>query len=595
MDDLSSRLRSIVSRHGGNAIGWFEGTGTPADFLGREGLTKLLASLGSTRHYSAATIDVAPLLRMSELVTGYFRARPLWIPEDPQSRLALLLGINPAVSHGYQTVLSDPFRRIKEFRRRGGKLWVVDPRRTKTSRLADHYLSIRPGTDYILLAFLLRELLGRRRPDLDFIESTTPGERDRLVESLQAYTVEEAERRTDIPASRLEELASAVVETERLAILPGTGLSFQRDAIVTDWLRWVILCVTGSLDRPGGMWFNPGWFEQLDLPGSPFAGPAVDLPLSESRPELERLGGQLHVASIPPDIERGHLRAFFVNGGNPARSFPEPARTAAALRSLDLLIVLDVVDTATARLASHVAPVTGQLERTDLVFEVTRAMMARPVLSPPPSSERKPVWWVAAQIGKRLGIDLLDGRCPDVVSETDLMRQLLRSGRSDLGDLMEAGPHGVPLQASGFMRRRFLRDGRWNILPAEVVERWKSMTPSTHVGGRFLFLTGRQLTRNGSIDYVPPERKADAPTIVMNPSDASELGARADSTIKVSSRSGSVTGRVKTDERMRAGTLSFAQGWPETHSAELCSLDADVDLLSGQPIMSGIPVEIELV
>jgi anaerobic selenocysteine-containing dehydrogenase len=145
------------------------------------------------------------------------------------------------------------------------------------------------------------------------------------------------------------------------------------------------------------------------------------------------------------------------------------------------------------------------------------------------------------------------------------------------------------------MRRRFLRDGRWNILPAEVVERWESMTPLTHVAGSFLFLTGRQLTRNGSIDYVPPERQADAPTIVMNPSDASELGARADSTIKVSSRSGFVTGRVKTDARMRAGTLSFAQGWSETHSAELCSLDADVDLLSGQPIMSGIPVEIELV
>lgn len=591
--DLAARLRTLVAEHGGNCIGWFEGTGTPTDVLGRDALVRVFHALGSTRHYSAATIDIAPTWAIAELVTGYHRFRPLWIPEDEESRFVLLLGGNPAVSHGYQTLLTDPFRRIKAFRARGGQLWVVDPRRTKTARLADRHLSIRPGTDYILLAFLLREVLARREPDADFLESTSATDRERLLATLRPYTLEETARRTDIPEASLMELADVVVGTPKVAIMPGTGITFQRHAVPTEWLRWVLLCVTGSLDRPGGMWFNPGWFEQFDQ--RTVAPAASDLPLSESRPELGRLGGQLAVVTVPEDIEAGHLRAFFVNGGNPARSFPEPGRVERALRSLDLLVVFDVVETATTKLATHVAPVTGQMERMDLAFEVTRAMLAPAVVEPPSVTARKPGWWIAAKLARHFDLDVLGGEDEDLVSEETLMRTLLKTGRTDHGDLMDAGTHGVALKVSGFMRRTALPGGTWNILPPEVLARWEQMNTDSHVAGRFVFVTGRQLTRNGSIDYVPPARRIDDPSIVMSPNDAQEVGATAGTLIRVTSRSGSVIGKVRIDANMRPGTLSFAQGWSETHSAALCSLDDGVDPLSGQPTMSGIPVELELV
>ncbi|HLG89008.1 MAG TPA: molybdopterin oxidoreductase, partial [Alphaproteobacteria bacterium] len=130
--DLTGRMRDLIAKHGADSVALYQGTGTVGDTFGIRMGGQLIGMIGSSQFYTAATVDVAPMMRAAELVAGSAELLPVWIPEEESSRLAILLGFNPAVSHGYVTILPDPVRRIAEFRGRGGKVWVVDPKVTRT-------------------------------------------------------------------------------------------------------------------------------------------------------------------------------------------------------------------------------------------------------------------------------------------------------------------------------------------------------------------------------------------------------------------------------------------------------------------------------
>jgi anaerobic selenocysteine-containing dehydrogenase len=588
LDDIARRLATVVTEHGPQAYGWYLGNGTPADHLGGSALARLAGSLGSTSFYSAATIDIAPSYRMAELVTGTYQLLPRWRWEDTECRLILWLGGNPTVSHGYQTLMPDPVRRIRAFRERGGRLWVVDPRRTRTASMADEHLQISPGTDHALLAFLIREV-GLSGGEL--LDNTTPADRQRLDRALEPFTADRVASETGLPADRLAALADAVRSAGRLAVVAGTGVTFQKDALLTEWLRWLLLLVTDSLDKPGGMWFIPGWFGALDLAPRRLAR-QPELPRSPGRPELARVAGQLAAVSIPDDVAGGSLRALVVSGGNPVNSFPDPARTSAALAGLDLLVVLDVVASPTTALATHLLPVTGQLERMDVVQVSSPRVMVAPAVVPA-QGERRPVWWIVAQLARRMGIDVLDGLDPDEVSEEQLTRAYFRAGRQDLGDPLGAGPDGIALPVlHGWVRERVLPDGRWAIMLPEMLERLEGKAVPPPAAGGFRFVAGRRLRRNGSLDFVAPEKRRDEPWAYVHPDDARSHGLEAGDLVTVTSANGSLSVRLATDPSMARGVVTINQGWPEANVSHLTSLHADVDPLTGQPAMSALDVSI---
>ena len=116
-----------------------------------------MGSIGSTAFYSAATVDNAPVLVAAELVAGHPMLNPVWDPESPG--LLLLVGTNPVVSHGYGTAFPDPVRHLRDYRARGGRVWVLDPRRTETAAQADEHVAVRPGSDVAVLAAVAAALL----------------------------------------------------------------------------------------------------------------------------------------------------------------------------------------------------------------------------------------------------------------------------------------------------------------------------------------------------------------------------------------------------------------------------------------------------
>ena len=229
-------------------------------------------SIGSRSFYTAATVDNAPVLVAAELVAGNAMLSPVW--DAAAGGLLLLVGTNPVVSHGYGTTIPDPVRHLRDHRRLGGRLWVIDPRRTETAALADEHLAVRPGRR--------RRAAGRGRVGAPGRRATTPTRWPRLLRSGRrrgpARRAGAVHRRRGRPRRRASRSRPSSGSSPRCGptgvgwpIMCGTGTTMGRDGILVEWLRWVLLILTGSLDRPGGMRFQDGPLGRLRPPRA--AGP----------------------------------------------------------------------------------------------------------------------------------------------------------------------------------------------------------------------------------------------------------------------------------------------------------------------------------
>jgi anaerobic selenocysteine-containing dehydrogenase len=586
LDDLADTLRDIVQRYGPNAVGVYEGNGVVTDVIGRSTLARFLTMLGSNQDYSAASIDIVPVWRMAEMITGTRRLIPGWQPEDSGSRFVVWIGANPMVSHGH---LPDPIRRMRRFVARGGRAWTVDPRATRTTKVARH-LPIRPGTDVYLLAWLVKDQFERTLSD-QFLQNTTESQRTRLATLVNRFDLGTTARLTGLPESDLATFLTELQDAGRVAIVMGTGVRFDRHAMITDWLRWVLLSMTDSLDREGGMRFSPGWKDPLELRQTSFAlipeglGPA-------SRPELSRVFDEMPVVAMPDEIKAGNLRALIVHGGNPVSAFPAVADTVAVLKSLDVLVVADILPSKVTSVATHVLAVTGQLERTDFL-QYTRVIHVPPVVRP--VDNRKPMWWIMAHVARRMGMDVLYGHDPDEIDELDLAPFTMAGGRDSAEDVLAAGTYGLPMPRPVEYVHELLPDKRWNIIPAEMMQRLEALlaeSPAVRPDRPFLFTSGRQLTRNNSVDYLPPGRRRDHPTVAMSPGDAERLGIADGELVHICSDNGVLLAHCQMSATMRPGAVSVAHGWSEHNVSVLTSRTTDIDPITGQPVMSAIPVAI---
>jgi anaerobic selenocysteine-containing dehydrogenase len=540
-----------------------------------------MGAIGSASFYTAATVDNAPVLLAAELVTGNPMMNPVWEPSEPG--LLILVGTNPVVSHGYGTTLADPVRFLHNYRTSGGRIWVLDPRRTETAAHADGYLAVVPGSDVAVLAALVREVLDSGADQNELERYCTPADVAVLTEAVAPFTIERAAAIADVPAEELHRLVADIrANPGRMAMFCGTGTTMARDGVLADWLRWVLLIITGSLDRQGGMRFNQGVVMQPQPPRSPAAGP---IPGPASRPELPRVAGQIPAVAMVDEIEAGNLRALIVTGGNPLSAFPEPDRVRAALTKLDALVAIDVADNELTRLATHVLPATGQLERADLSLAEHVAMRSgmqytEAVL--PPVAERRPVWWMLGELAFRMGRDMLGGVDPDQLSDESFLRRLLGHGPLDADAVVAAGPSGLMVEPNyGWVHDTMLPDGRWGLAPPVLIDRlahWRDPEPGLVVIPR------RTMGWSNSVEFVADT----SPIARVHP----ETAAGHEGLVSIRSAHGELDAELLLDERVRPGVISLTHGHGGASPGRLTSSTVDVDPLTTMPWASGFPVEL---
>jgi anaerobic selenocysteine-containing dehydrogenase len=588
LDDLAGKLGRIIDEHGPEAVGFFTGSGGYFDSAGLFMATLLRNAIATPSNYSDMTIDVVSTMVVSELICG--RPGMLAKPDFDHNRLVIIVGSNPVVSHGQTMIMTNPIVRLRELTARG-ELWVIDPRRTETARLANGHLTGRPGSDHAVFGYLVREVL-REGADYAYLEDHSVGV-DQLREAVEPYTLERAAEMTGIDAADLERLLDAVRRAEgKLAVLTGTGLSMADDANISNWFIWALQVITKAADHPGGVSFTPGFFTQWDrlpLPELPATGTRGPGP--KSRPELSSWLGEYPCAAFSDEVESGNLRAMLVMGGNPTLLMPDFPRVEAAMEHLEVLLAADIVPSRTVELATHVWPCLGQMERADLtmVHDVMfPSVMCQytPALVQP-GENRKPMWWLLMQLGRRLGHDLLPGVDPDTATDDDILAISLTNARTGLEPLREAGVNGQPIvtekEVFGWVHEKVLPDGRWRLAPPELV----AQLPDVRVPAPLVLTPHRQPKhQNTALLHL-----GDRPDILMNPKDAADAGVGNGEEVVVTSPTGSVQGFIRVTDDIRVGALSIPHGWSDPCVNTLIS-DSDVDPLTGMPRQCGTPVTV---
>lgn len=585
LDEIASIIDGARARRGADSIGLYLATGLAYDSAGQVACGLTMAALGSSSFYTAATVDNAPVLVAAEQVTGNAMMNPIWEPE--RHGLLLIIGSNPVVSHGYGTTLADPVRRLREHRDGGGRIIVIDPRRTETAAHADVHLATRPGSDVILLAWLARELLLEGADAVELSEHCPKDQIEALGRALDPFTLEAASIATGLEHQVLRALlADLRAAAGRLAVFCGTGTTMSRDGVLVEWLRWVLLILTGSLDVEGGMRFNRG---VVTIQRRPRALPSPQ-PGPRSRPELMRVAGQIPAVAMADEIEAGRLKVLIVAGGNPLSAFPDPDRLRSALALLDALIVLDVAAGELTELATHVLPVTAQLERADLTLaeQVSfRSGMQYTDAVVTEVARRRPVWWILASLLGRLGLELLPGADPDRLDDRSVLAGLLAHGPLDAGEVLAAGAHGVDLAPSyGWVREEFLLDGRWQIAPAPFLDRL-----GRHLGPEagLVLVPRRENAWNNSVLVAGDGAEAIAR---LHPSDAAALAVDDGGWAAITSAHGSIVVTIEFDPGLRPGTVSVTHGHRGASPGRLVSSTEEVDPLTAMPWASGFPITV---
>lgn len=586
LDDIGSRLEQVIDRLGPNGVGIFFGTGTGMDAAAYTAAERLQRCIGTKQRYTQLTIDGVAKPLVADLVGGFVGLNPRVDLEHV--KMLVYVGINPVVSHGHTIATPEPVTFLRELQERA-EVWVVDPRRSETAQHATGHLAARAGTDFAVFGYVARELL-REGMDEAYVAEWAV-DLERLTQAVEPFTADLASEITGLPVADLEAFLNAIRRAGRVAIETGTGVSMSKAANVTQWLTWVVMVLTGSMNRPGGVWFHPGFVNRIDTvehrisPAGGFRGPGPD-----SRPDLFRYMGDYPCAGLSDEIEADNVAAFLNLGGNMVASFPDTTRLVAALRQLELFVSLDILRGETTELSTHILPVKDQLERADVMIWDFISRHLDMQYTPPvvaATGERRSLWWVIADIGRRLGHDLFPELGPSPTDD-DILALRCANARVGFDELTRVR----------YVRRDNDRDdtwvdehvrrlGGWRLAPQLLVEQLAGL-------GRLevnsLVLVPRRQRRhlNAQLRYL-----GDRPEVLVHPADAKAHGLEDGNDVRVRSAYGEIVGPVRIDESVGRGHVSIPHGWGDTNVNVLTSKD-DVDPITGMPLYSGLEIELSL-
>ncbi len=574
LDDLGERLRATIAEYGPASVGINFGTGVGMDAAGYRMAQGLHAAIGTPAKFSPLTIDGTAKVLIAELMGGTQAMTTR--PDYDNAAFAMFIGSNPVVSHGHTVGLPNPRGALRDLAEHA-EVWIVDPRRTETARMADHHLAPRPGTDYAVLAYLVREVL-RTGADPD----VPTQDRDRLAAAVEPFTLHHSAGIADVPEDQLTRLLAAIRRSGRIAIDTGTGVTMSPNANVTQWLCTALLVLTGSMNRPGGMWFHPGFAYQLETFTLPVAPPDGSFgPGPRSRPETQSFLREWPCAVLPDEIEAGNIRAFLNLGGSLITGFPNASTLVPALKKLDVLVTTEILPNETTALSTHVLPTKGQLERPDLTmwdFLSPRISAQHTPSVVSPVGERRSMWWVLAEIGRRLGHELADADATD-----DAMLAQVGSGmRGGYDQLCATGWAESPVELPApWVDRHIDRVGGWRLAPHLLVDQLDAVRSPAPL----VLVPRRQLSRlNSQLEFL-----GEAPDVIVHPADAAAAGLADDAPLVVRSAHGELAGVTRVDASVRRGAVSVPHGHAGANVNLLTSKD-DLDPLTGMTRYSGFPV-----
>jgi len=582
LGEAGTRLAEIQRRHGRHSVALYLGNPTIHGYGATLGAALLSRALGSRSRFSATSVDQLPQMLAALEMFGHALLVP--VPDVDRTAYLLVLGANPLVSNGSLMTAPGIATRLEQLRARGGRVVVVDPRRSETARFADRHVPILPGGDAPLLLGLLHVIFseGLARPGrlADFTVGL-----DRLEAIARRFPPERVAGRAGVQADLIRELAREFAAAPSAVCYGRVGISTQAFGGLASWLVLALNLVTGNLDRAGGAMFTTPAADLVGLLDRLGSRGGFDRYRTRVR-GLPEFGGELPAATLAEEIEtegEGRIRALVTFAGNPVLSTPNGGRLDRALARLDYMVSIDLYRNETTRRAHLLLPVAFGFEREhyDLAlysFAVRNVARHVPALVDPPSGVRgdwEVLTDVAAELRRRGG----GNRRTSVGVALGVARALGPRRLLDL--LLRLGPHGLSLAA--LARRphgvdlgplevrlpgRLFTPGHLIRLVPDRFERdlgrlERALDEPVPPAGSLLLIGRRQLRGNNSWMHNSARlvKGAAACTLLMHPQDAEARGLENGDEVLVTSRVGAVRVPISVTHEMARGVVSLPHGW----------------------------------
>ena len=625
LDEIAATLRALLASGEPDSIAAFRGTLSYSNSVANQMLPDWLRALGSRSFFSTMTIDQSAKWVAAERL-GRWSAGP-----DPYecAEVLLLIGTNPLVSLStFNCVLQDPARALKAFKERGGKLIVIDPRRTETARYADLFLQPLPGEDPALVAGLLHLILTREWHDAGFCARHVNG-LEPLRRALAAFTPEYAARRAGVGTDELLRAADMFARSARRgSAASGTGPDMAPHSNLSEHLIQCLNVVCGRFARAGDRVQNPGVIGGNPVPRAEVIPPRRSWETGPKSPlsGYGSLFGERMTGALADEVRtagRGGIRALFVDGGNPASAIPDQRAVTQALGRLELLVTIDPFMTSTARLSHYILPPAMMFERSDLTTrDYERFVLFRPyacyteaVVPHPPGSELVddwyPFWALARRLGRTIEFDgvALDMRTPPHTDE--LLAILARNGAVPFTELKRLGAGRIFDLPPQFIQPA-IGSARFEVAPGDVVLELEEVLAEGDrqllSPERFPFrLTVRRMrdVQNTMYHHLPAiRRRVPYNPAWLNPEDLRVLGFEEGALATIVSAHGQIPAVLRSDSTLRKGVISMTHGWGGLpgEAADYLELGSNPNLLidsrrrdaiNAMPVMSAIPVRVE--
>ena len=597
LDRAADGLVRARRRHGRDAVAIYYGNPVAHNLgLMTHGLS-FARALRTKNVYSASSADQLPQMLVALRMFGHLALIP--VPDIERTDVFMIFGANPVVSNGSLMTAPDMRRRLRAIRARGGRVVVVDPRRTETADAADEHVAIRPGTDALLLAAMLHVVFAEGWERLGRLKGHTKN-LDKLAGFVRNLSPERVAPWTGVAPQTTRRLAAEFAQTPRAAAYGRVGLCTQRYGTLASWLVQALNLVTGHMDEVGGMMLPTpavdvvGVLARLGLRGT------YDRWRSRVR-NLPEFGGDLPVATLADEIEAsgaGRIRALITVAGNPVLSAPNGRRLDGAIGSLEHVVSVDPYLNETTRHAHVLLPPAPPLSRPhyDLAlyaFAVRNvAKYAEPVIPRTPSERHD--WEILAELGGRVFASRLLSPLAVHAARTlrpeRLLDLLLRLGPHGLTlAKLRASPHGMdlgPLQAGRLADRIATADGKIDIAPGDFLHeaRGRLLADATrNTTGELVLIGRRQLGSNNSWMHNADRLvKGHLCTLLVHPQDAASRNLATGDMAQLASETGTVTVPVEVTDAMLPGVVSLPHGWghdrviPAVHRLDHGALDVSL-------------------
>jgi len=610
---VESGLHPLMEKYGRDAVAAYVGNPCAHTMAGALCLKPFFKALKSRNIFSASTVDQIPKHVSSGLMFGHPGTIP--VPDIDRTHYLMILGADPLESNGSLATAPDWPGRLRALKGRGGKLVVVDPRASRTAKLAHEHLSVKPGGDAFLLMAMLWVLFEEKLINPGRLSDHLIG-LDAVRALCKPFSPEAVERRTGINAPMVYETARDLAAAPSAAVYGRMGVSTVEFGALTNWLVDLLNILTGNLDRPGGAMFpSPAHMPRRNHPG----GRGWTLGRWKSRVKgLHEVMGELPVCTLCDEIEtpgEGQVRALITVASNPVIALPNSARVERALAGLDFMVSVDFYLNASTRHAHVILPPTGPLSTAQYDFAFynlsvrNMANYSPPVLPKPDDEMDKwEILYGLAMIfsgqGASAGVTHMDdfiirqmvegsakmeasplfGRQREILRSLKDLRGpdrmldfMLRTGAYGDGfglnpdglslSKLKEHPHGIDLgplepRIPGILRTP---SGKIELAPQPMVQDAKRLTDAIdrrEFDG--LVLVGRRhLRTNNSWMANIPSLVSGPPRCVLHvhPKDASVLGLEDGATAVVKSRVGRIAVPVKITPDIRPGVVSLPHGW----------------------------------